>query len=218
MNPSIGVILPTYNRAKIVKDTIELLRKNVIFSGTLIYYVGIAGTDETASVLAPYEDVRCLDHRGFGLGANLNNTLEVAFRQHDIVFQMDDDHWLIKPLDLNSHFKALMSDRTLGWIRLMGIGAHGYKAHLLQQYWRIDWSSPELYIPSNRPHLKHRRFHSHYGMYSVGMSLGRTEEAFCHQCKEIVRTNLGPDVAVPLDVATESGWDHVGDSWQLKGF
>ena len=155
-----------------------------------------------------------------GLGANLNMLLHKAIEDGmKLFFQMDDDHVLKVPLDLNQHVEKLLTDEDVGWIRLMNIGGHKYEATLVGIYWQIHWDSPELYIPSNRPHLKHIRFLSTFGFYPVGKTLGETEEGYCHQCKDIAKKfkYKVPYVLVPLGVRTEDSWDHVGDSWQRKG-
>jgi hypothetical protein len=160
-----------------------------------------------------------------GLGANLNMLLgkACAFKT-DLVIQMDDDHILLKELDITPHVRKLLEDETAGAIRLMHVAGHKYRANLDGSYWRIDWESPEVYIASNRPHLKHvSRFHGIYGYYPEGLRLGLTEESFCHTCIDLhrQRTERGmtsPDVLIPLDVQTESGWDHIGHSWQMEGF
>lgn len=165
-----------------------------------------------------------------GLGGNLNRLLQRATDQGiDLVIQMDDDHWLVQPLDITQHVKKLMEDPSAGAIRLMGIGGHSYTATLGRDlYWRISWESAEVYIASNRPHLKSiSRFHGEYGFYPGGELLGVTEEKFCHQCIDTAKLRLlqgfsTVDVLIPLDVATESGWQHNEHhgavSWQAKGF
>jgi glycosyltransferase involved in cell wall biosynthesis len=163
-------------------------------------------------MLAGQRDITVIPGPNRGLGANLNRL--IASTPDDYLFQLDDDHLLLGRLELNRHVIKLRDDQTAGWIRLMGIGYHDYIARLEENYWRIYWQSPEKYIPSNRPHLKHRRFHDHFGLYPEDVSLAETEDGFCDQCKA---RKGGPAVLVPLDVLTESGWDHVGESWQLKG-
>jgi hypothetical protein len=159
----------------------------------------------------------------------LNSLMKEAQRQGiDYVITQDDDHWLCLPLDITKHVKKLMDDTTAGAIRLMGIGGHHYRANLDGLYWRLDWLGPELYICSNRPHLKSiSRFHGEYGFYPEGQKLGKTEEDFCHNCIDkatlnLVQGNSTVDVLVPLDVLTESSWQHNEHhgaiSWQAKGF
>ena len=223
MMPSVAVLIPTYNRVNICEDTIWHIDTNLKYDGLLHIYIGDDGNHdlrEWETVLPRNDKNRTTALRGpkRGLGANLNMLLwKVKEDNHLFVLQLDDDHWLKQPLNLTPHVEKLRDDTSAGWIRLMGIGAHNYRAHLEGSYWRVDWDSPELYLPSNRPHLKHLRFHWNYGLYPEDRKLGETEDGFCHQCKDHWRKHGGPDVLVPLDVATESSWDHVGDSWQLRG-
>lgn len=225
--PGISVVLPTYNRLQIVTDTVAALHQLLIYPGDISYWLGVDNDNETARQVRDHIlsttgiAVNTLDgprrKRGKGsLGANLNLLLKTC--TDNIIMQMDDDHLLLRSIDLKPHVEKLVTDESCGWIRLMGVGFHRYCGCLDGRYWRIAWDSPELYIPSNRPHLKHRRFHLYFGMYPEGLKLGETEERFCHICKDkALSTKGGPAVLVPLDVPTESSWDHIGRSFQLQG-
>lgn len=210
---------------------VELLNENLKYDGKVIIVIGDdSDNDDLAfepgiSILSSkgqHEVIATRHNPRKGLGANLNWLLQNCGA--DYAIQMDDDHWLMKPLDITPHVKKLESDPSAGAIRLMGIAGHKYRATLEETYWRIDWTCDELYIASNRPHLKViSRFHGEYGYYRENAKLGETEEAFCHVAIDTARMKLNHglktlDVLIPLDALTESGWDHVGDSWQLKGF
>lgn len=139
--------------------------------------------------------------------------------EFEVVLQIDDDFWLSGPLDLDRHVETLLNETGAGWIRLMDIVGHNYSARLIGAYWWVDWASPGLYIPSNRAHLKHRRFHDAFGFYPEDKKLADTENEFCQRCKDRAGHSLGwPQVLVPLDVATESLWQHIGPSWQKEGY
>lgn len=165
-----------------------------------------------------------------GLGANLNFLINIA-RKKDIYYylQMDDDHHLLDRLPLHRHINYMIENILDGaaWVRLMGIGFHDYTARLHAHYWWVSWDSiggTALYIPSNRPHLKHWSFHEFYGLYPEGLKLGETEEHWCHQCRNKAHMHFEehgdydgiPHVLVPLNPEPDSerGWAHVGDSWQ----
>lgn len=226
--PGVSVLIPTYNRTQIVADTVAQLAQLLQYPGQITYWLGVDNTEESAAQVQAFVEkhanvqVNAIDgprRRGYRngyLGANLNKLIKTSLPD-DILMQMDDDHRLLRCLDLRPHVEKLVTDETAGWIRLMGVGFHNYCGCLEGRYWRVSWTSGELYIPSNRPHIKHRRFHAFYGMYPEGLRLGETEERFCHQCKDKANKTPGPDVLVPLDVMTESSWDHVGHSFQLQG-
>jgi len=212
---NIAVLLPTYNRPVIVAQTIKRLKQHLKFDGYIQYYVGNDGDPISL------EHGVVLDSPKKGLGANLNFLIKKAMADGFELFMcMDDDHWLNEPLDLTPHAEKLLTDKSAGWIRFMGVSHHKLTAKQEGMYWRVNWNSEGLYITSMRPHLKHVRFHQHFGYYKEGLKLGRTEESFCHQCKDKARKKLdtAPSVLIPMDFNTEKAWQHVGDSWQLRGF
>lgn len=226
----VSILIPTYNRKNIVLQTVHRLQHFLRFDQHIQIIVSADGDDgtyeEVASESAMYDKSVSLvamcgprllsGGKVTGLGANLNQMLRAA--AYPIIMQMDDDHWLNAPLDINQHVAALGS--CVSWIRFMGVAAHRYRATMIEQYWHVDWESPELYIPSNRPHLKHKAFHDFFGLYPEGLSLGGTEETFCHQCKNKARAAADqdkiPHVCVPVSLHEEI-WSHVGDSWQARG-
>jgi carboxylesterase type B len=71
-------------------------------------------------------------------------------------------------------------------------------------------SSDELYIPSDRPHLKHRRFHNAAGWYPEGLKSAETEEAWSHQVKDAARAHGVPAVLVPHALDVERNFEHLG--------
>lgn len=210
--PDIDILIPTHERPFILKKAIECLDKNLVYNGGLKYLVGFDGDKSAAKMFSGDSRITTIDGPDSGLGANLNQLIRLS--TGDFLLQMDDDHLLVGEIDLNKHVLKLERDPSVGWIKLMGIGHHDYIACLEGEYWRIWWKSPELYIPSNRPHLKHRRFHDHFGLYPEGVNLADTEIGFCRQCKKI---GSGPSVLVPIGVDTEGAWEHIGESWQLRG-
>jgi hypothetical protein len=213
--PTLGVLIPTYRRHEIVAQTVALLRENLCYSGEIEILVSEDGPD-----LPPVwqDGVRVIAGPGRGLGANLNALLSASVHC-EVLLQSDDDNHLSGPLDLDPHVRTLLQEPLAGWIRLQYVADHHFRATLKGSYWWVDWDSPELYITSNKAHLKHRRFHDTFGMYPEDLNLAETENGFCWQCKDMAALpGVWPQVLVPLDVATESLWQHVGPSWQSKGF
>lgn len=214
--------IPAYNRPNTIRITVEKLLTNLKYDGRIHILVSedgdIGKTEEALAEYDQYGVVTVISGAGRGLGVNLNTILSIARgRKFEFIMNMDDDHWLEKPLDITPHVKHLMEDEEAGWIRFYGIGHHNYVGDLRGRYWYVRWNSPELYIPSFRPHLKHIRFHDHFGNYPEGLKLGATEEGFCHKCRDIAREKGGPKVLVPL--MYDLDWSHgVGtESWQRKG-
>lgn len=235
--PPIAICVPEFNRPDIIVRNINGLIDNLWYSGPINIIVSIDGEfEDTAAKLQEVHDhmesfkmgndnewsLQWLKGPGTGhLGNNLNFLLDKA-KDYELVMMMDDDHVLTQPLSLDSHAKLLMECDQAGWVRLYGIGHHAYVGELkttrglVGRYWWIRWNSPSLYITSFRPHLKHGRFHEHFGRYPEGLKLAATEEGFCHQVKNKAKKVGGPQVLVPID--DDMKFKHVGKSWQAKGF
>lgn len=219
MWPTVAVVVVTYNRAEVLQGTIARLKQHLAYSGALHYIVADDGsTDGTHAMLEQLDIEPVVTNRG-GLGANTNTGLRAAFGVSPIAFCTQDDMWLHTTLDLDKHVQKLQDDAMAGFIRLWGVAGHQYLARLDQQFWRIDWRSPELYIPSDRPHLVHRRFHDAYGFYPTGRATGDTEEAFCHQCRAAALSSGGPDVLIPHGLDVERNFSHEGEGirWRDQG-
>lgn len=222
----ITVIIPTYNRPKVLMRTISYIRSNLIFDGVVHIAVGNDGDD------LPYSNYDAVIREGpkRGLGANLNFLMDLV--ETEVVLQMDDDHWLVEPLDINRYVNDLFNpELNIGWVRLfMGEPEDTYnlKSYYKFQaanygpYWYISPDSPDLYIASNRPHIKKTIFHQRfYGLYREDLTLGKTEENFCHlyksKRKSLVWAAL-PWIVIPMFGLGHGQWAHVGESWQKEGF
>lgn len=230
--PPVSVIIPTYNRPDVLASNLLALGGHLGYEGTITVRVG--DDFNSAPVTFPDDLNGVLEKRGWlweyvykptgSLGANLNRLLH---RSDDVILQLDDDHILQSPLDLTPHVTRLMQDERAGWIRLWlpectcdGSQYYHFEATMKGAYWAIK-PEGELYGPSNRPHLKHRRFHEHFGYYTPGLKLGQTEDDFCHRWQNVAREQGGPDVLIPVHLGNPHQWRHgeqVGaKSWQSEG-
>jgi glycosyltransferase involved in cell wall biosynthesis len=224
VNTDLTVLIPTYNRAKIVRRTIDLINKNLIYYGGETHIlVGVDGDNETPELLRDVPNVKMLKGPRDGLGGNLNMLIDAA--ETTILFQMDDDHHLVRKLDVTEHAWHVMNEEEFGWIRLMYgwcTGHQGYyhfTAKLHGKYWRLLPNKTEVYLPSNRPHLKKKQFHTQfYGMYTPGLKLGQTEVDFCKHFAKFHEEGETPDVFIPMYPPTEDTWEHVGETWQHTEF
>lgn len=211
--PTLAINIVTFNRRDILRETIARLRRHLHYVGEIRIFVADSGSDDgTQQMLTEtYPDVTLIQNHGTTMGANTNAGLRACLSIADYVLQLQDDMHLLTTLDLHPHIERLRDDETCGFIRLWGVGGHRYEGRLEGNYWRVYWHSDELYIPSDRPHVKHRRFHQHYGMYPEGLTTAVTEDAWCHQCKNRAGADgVQIDVFVPQNADTEKSWEHVG--------
>lgn len=229
MLPPIAILVITYNRANTLQKTLRLLHEHVMYSGDQQYFVADDGsTDGTQAMIKEWGwrgiypknmQLNLIQSDRKGLGANANAGLRAAFEYSPIVLQLQDDMQPTKPLLLDAHVQKLQDDPLAGFIRLWGVAGHKYKAELDGGYWGISWDSPEHYIASDRPHIKHKRFHEAVGLYPEGRTTGDTEEAWCHQVRAVVNSGtVVPRVFVPL-IDTEYNFEHVcyGQRWRDEG-
>ena len=230
----VTVIIPTFNRPEILEGAMNRIAFNLVYDGVVDIYIGNDGDylphmpdiHTRDSVVNVY----VLDGPKRGLGANLNMLIRAA--NSSLILQMDDDHYLEKPLDINQFADYLIAQKNdIGWIRLF-LGTdkdlgnddpfYNFSAKMLERYWYPLPGVDELYIASNRPHLKLKDFHSKwYGYYPEGVTLGETETVFCHQYVnkhiELNGASSRPWVVIPVAAPSFDTWAHVGDSWQKQG-
>jgi len=231
------IIIPTYNRPEILVETVDLLLSNLVYfdeqgnrEPDVHVFIGNDGDDfDPKYLLSDRGEIRIYKGPGRGLGANLNMLLSKV--ETPLVMQLDDDHHLIDHLDITDYARDLFTEElNIGWIRLfMGEEKDAYnlgkyykfKAANYGPYWYLDVEGPELYLASNRPHIKHMRFHWVYGMYDQSVKLGQTEVRWCANYKAMRREqpewNIMPWVVIPMFGLNLGQWMHVGDSWQKKG-
>jgi hypothetical protein len=250
MMPKLCILIPTYQRPDVLHETVMRLFFDLQYSGEVEVVIGddSADPEPTRKTVDDLQRVLSGDVRRTkpqpwsvrlvrgdcqGIAANMNKLLRST--ESPLVMSLDDDHHLTKVLSLDRHAHALLAETNwLGYIRLMGVTGHRYTALLREVatpvghigYWQVRWESPELYIPSFRPNLRLRIWHTVFGFYPTHhastrrkLTLGDTEEAWCHQCKdtatELVKAGLVPlHAAVPVTY-DDDAWDHVGKTWQL---
>jgi glycosyltransferase involved in cell wall biosynthesis len=233
MWPDVAVCIPTFNRAPIVRRTVELLLSNLHYSGRILIFVGCDGADSTPAqifAIRPIDDrtIVVMGNPAGGIGANMNRLIRQAQAQGiDYYIGLDDDHHLIAPLCLDRHVQKLMTDLSAGWIHLLmeakgdeHFDRYQFTASLdRDHYWRIHWDCAERFVMSFRPHLAHRRWFEAMGYLAEGLRTGETEWEYSGRTKARGMAGAGVNAFVPL-VAHDAGtWHHAngGVSWNQMG-
>jgi GT2 family glycosyltransferase len=228
--PTVAVLIPTFNRGELLNQNLRYLGANLKYEGSVKILVGDDSNDDSLVFLPEQSTVESTfpiqywrNTERLGLGGNLNKLIEMAGSETLLAIAMDDDHRLVKPLDITPFVKKLLEDPAAGWIRLMGTDSHKLSANLEGAFWRVSWWSSELYITSFRAHIfKLQDWSSMYGPYPVTEKIGQCEEKFAHICIDIARERINRglptlDVLVPLR-APEEHWSESGHSFQLQGY
>jgi glycosyltransferase involved in cell wall biosynthesis len=131
-NPQVSVIIPTYNRARIIKEAVDSVLAQDFKHFELIV-VDDGSTDNTSDVLAPYgDDVSIFFQENKGVSAARNRGIAEASGQF-IAFLDSDDLWLPKKLATQVDFfnqtpDALICQTEEVWIR-NGIRVNPKKQH-----------------------------------------------------------------------------------------
>ncbi len=113
MNPVISVIIPTYNRAHLVKDAIDSVLSQT-YRDFEIIVVDDGSTDNTKEVLAPYRDkVKYIYQENQGLSAARNTGIRGA-RGEYIGFLDSDDLWL--PPKLEKQVQILKEYKDIAFV------------------------------------------------------------------------------------------------------
>jgi hypothetical protein len=236
--PSVTFVIITYDRERELKITLSNLWENLYYSGEVKYLIADDSTpgkyrDDILGWFKrriPCEMEFISTPKNVGWGANANHALTHV--RDDIVLFLEDDYVLKSPIDITPYAALLMAHEGIGLVRLDGIAGHKIVAHVNEtniadyapdyrqgmgtpgklNYFLADHTSRETWLYSNRPHLKHNRFHGFYGQYPEGLKLGATEESFAHNVKDQMTLPGAPAIAVPLDAT--GWWDHIGISYQ----
>ena len=235
MWPDLTVLVCTFDRYDTLARTLESVREKLAYRGRLRVHIADDGSPDGYVARAlewvahntDWEATSSVTARR-GWGANVNAAL--AMIETEYIYLTEDDYVLTRTLDLTPYVALLETERQLGMVRF-GIAAHELVCALCEAdisawlpnyregvgqpgklgYWRVDRRlSRGCYKYSNRPHLKHRRFHEHYGGYAEGVGLARTEHEFNER---FCSTGEGPEIVCPIDWV---GWhyDHIGQSRQ----
>jgi hypothetical protein len=221
--PIVTVFIVTYDRPREIRLTIDALSANLRYPpDRLRWHLADDGTpgayldDLKRDYSALNFSATVTERKGWG--ANVNKGMQHCWEENgSYIFLCEDDYVALKPLDLERGVMLLETTPTVGLVRYDGLSAHSLNLLLREadtplgrfDFLSIEKSSPHLNIYSNRPHLKHRRFHEAYGQYPEGLSLSDTEVTFAHHVRDVV----GPTIAA-LGDGIERAFDHIGKSRQ----
>jgi len=220
--PLVDVVFITWNRPRVMVRTWAALKERLIYPNLRWVVADDHSPDgvfeEIRDTLQP--DIIFRTKRRSGWGVNVNSALKRL--DSDFVFQTEDDKLLTEPIDLTPGVKVLTNCPEFGLVRYWALAGHSLYAHLRElriggerfQVWHLLKNSPFLYVYSNGPHLKHRRFHERYRLYPEGYKLGVTEEAFAHT---FIDDKEGPGI-IAFPEFVRGRFRDIGKSWQLTEF
>jgi glycosyltransferase involved in cell wall biosynthesis len=120
MNPSVSVIIPTFNRLELLKETIESVR-NQTFKDLEIIVVDDGSSDGTAAWLERQSDIRGFSQENAGIATSRNNGAARA-RGRWLSFLDHDDLWADEKLSDQMEFVSKNPDVALVAARHVRLG------------------------------------------------------------------------------------------------
>lgn len=226
--PPITVLIVTYNRPKEIREVIGALQANLSYPGELRWHLA----DDSSPTPQYIPDILFdFAHLNFthtttperrGWGINVNTGLRSTTSPY--IFQIEDDYVAQRPIDLERGVFVMEHMPDIGLVRYDGLEGHklvlhveetprveGRRVHFLRIDRRSSLKRKEPYGYSNRPHLKHRRFHGILGGYPEGLKLGSTEMVYAHHVMEF----SGRMELAALSDGIDRAFVHVGKSQKL---
>jgi len=222
--PEVTILLVTYDRPDEIRRTLNALLKRLRYPREhLQWLLADDGSPKgyAQGIKHDYPDLHwtiSVTERG-GWGRNVNSGMKAM--KTDYVFLIEDDQVARKEINLEAGVALMEAKPEVGLVRYDGVAAHvGLVLELREAKdtlaGRMDYlvvkrhESSHLNVYSNRPHLKHRRFHDKVGYYPEKLPLAMTETAFAHQVRDIVEC---PEIVI-LDDGVYRAFDHIGKSRQ----
>lgn len=222
--PELTILLVTYDRPQEIRRTIKALLKHLQYPRERLTWLLADDSSPKGYVRGikhDYPDLHwivSITERG-GWGRNVNSAMKSA--KTDYIFLIEDDQVACKSLNLKAGVALMEAKPEVALVRLDGVAAHvGLTLELREAKdtlaGRLDYlvikrrESSHLNVYSNRPHLKHRRFHDKVGYYPEKLPLAMTETTFAHKVRDAREC---PEIAI-LDDGVVRAFDHVGKSRQ----
>lgn len=213
VEPVVAILL-TYERTEYALRTIAAARRQLRYPD-LRWYIADDGSrpEHLAAVQEALQGEQIAGWHtlpGGTYGANANRAWDAAAAVSRLTFWLEDDWELRQPFDLRPYADLLMDDERFGMVRLgyLNLGMAGLTiGHAGRLYWWLNRESPEAYVFTGHPALRHQRFRDAYGPYTEGLRPGETELSYAWQ----YRTLPGPGIVWPAGLGENGVFGHIGE-------
>lgn len=210
--PRIAILFLTYIRTDYALRTIRGIL-DYLEGCERRWYVADDGSSRKhhSAVMAALEGEELIGEHNerLGAGASWNRGLDACFHEFEILLYLEDDWELLRQFDISPYIALLQEVNKVGMVRLgyipTGLDCHT-EGYFGNHYLRIEKTTP--YQFSGNPALRHRRFHTAYGLYPLNHNPGDTEVVY----DELVRRNKrGPEIWWPIDLGGWGIFQHIGE-------
>lgn len=145
MNATVSVVIPTYNRAHLIRRAIESILAQTA-PGIEIIVVDDGSRDNTADVIAEYGSrARYLRQENAGVGAARNAGIRLCTGRY-VAFLDSDDYWLDFKIELQCRLLEAIPEAAFTFSEFMVEKDDGSRRHDGSRQWLaepIDWA--EMY-------------------------------------------------------------------------
>lgn len=215
---AVAIVLLTYERTGYAIRTIESAKQNLIYGRPFFWIVADDGStprhfDAVQGAISADEQGNGPSWTAFseklGYGGMANKAIQLAEQNGcSITFWLEDDWLTERPFDITPYVHLLASDNGIGMVRLGHLPV-GLDAESIGRDGRmyLDIQKSRQYCYSGNPHLKHRRFFEHYGMFPENRNPGDTEIYY----DWVVREHDGPKIVWPLAIGDTFPFGHIGE-------
>jgi len=168
MEPLVSVIIPTYNRAGYLSQTLKSVLEQT-YRDIEVIVVDDGSTDNTTEVVASFNDSRIRylkqDHRG--LPAIGRNTGLKAASGDYIAFLDDDDLWMPEKIEKQLDYLSKHPEYTIMYSNAWFIDENGVQNGLVMKpkylkegdiFEELIWGSPKFFIPQLTVLMKRKVF------------------------------------------------------------
>lgn len=213
MMPPVLIILLTYKRTEYALRTIASAIQHLRYPA-LHWYIADDGSE--IEHLAAVDNALRRENvygkhtlPGGTYGANANIAWSKSIDLTPLTLWLEDDWELRETVDLMPFASLLMERNDIGMVRLgyLNLGMRGVTfGHSGHLYWELDRDSPDAYVFTGHPSLRHWRFRDAYGEYTPGRLPGETELDMAWS----FRTKQGPGIVWPGEWPVNGHFGHIG--------
>jgi LmbE family N-acetylglucosaminyl deacetylase len=226
----IAAVLFTYTpevghaRAHYAERTLTSLLENLSVGVTDEFHVHIADDgspqehiDMLTSICERYGQTYSFSQSNRrGYGGSYNMATQILHGDYDLIFPIEDDWQLLKPLDLGPIAKAI--EESNGEIRCVRLGYLGFTAELRgklvysanQLFLLFDPTSPEHHVFAGHPRLETVDFERGIGPWPENLRAGDVEWEVTHRYPARVGVVWPLDLAIPAGQVAGNLFGHIG--------
>lgn len=217
MLPAVVILLITYKRLEVARETIRGIKDRIRYPEELIsWHIADDGSggDHIGQLISEINGkVSYTDTGGHSVGRSMNMGIAEVLNRSDIWLHWEDDWVPNMEINLVPCVQLLQDFPNIGMVRLgrLSAGLQGKVFSGADRLWWLLDKSKDEWCWTGHAAVRHRRFHEAYGFYAEGLTPGKTELVMLDNFNR----KQGPDVVWPAWLRYDI-CDHIGDGYSYK--